>query len=349
MGHDALAAACSASLQSQGWSTATLDTMRMLGKGRGLAGEAVFRTMLGLPGAYDAFHFSALRTGSRLARMADAAARRQLVPRLREYLDANPADLLISVFATGAAAASALAWRYPSMRHLVFCTDATPHRLWVQPNVDMYLVTAEVAEPAVLRFQPDARVQVVPAPVRPAFYQAQSQQQARASFGVPQTGRCVLLMSGAWGLGPLAEAAKALAEAGVHVLAVAGRNARLARRLSAVAARQPRVRPFGFTDRIPDLMSAADLVITSSGDTCAEARTVGRPLLLLDVVQGHGRDNLQHELELGDAMVTSAGPADVTRCALAALDRAKPASGGPRRSLADWEWAFMAALSSCGL
>jgi len=130
---------------------------------------------------------------------------------------------------------------------------------------------------------------------------------------------------------------------------VAGRNARLARRLSAVAARQPRVRPFGFTDRIPDLMSAADLVITSSGDTCAEARTVGRPLLLLDVVQGHGRDNLQHELELGDAMVTSAGPADVTRCALAALDRAKPASGGPRRSLADWEWAFMAALSSCGL
>ena len=55
-------------------------------------------------------------------------------------------------------------------------------------------------------------------------------------------------------------------------------------------------------------MAAADLVVTSSGDTCAEARTVGRPLLLLDVVQGHGRDNLQHELELGDAGVTSAAP-----------------------------------------
>ena len=58
---------------------------------------------------------------------------------------------------------------------------------------------------------------------------------------------------------------------------------------------------FGFTDRIPELMAAADLVITSSGDTCAEARAVGRPLLLLDLVPGHGRDNLQHELELGDA------------------------------------------------
>ena len=51
-------------------------------------------------------------------------------------------------------------------------------------------------------------------------------------------------------------------------------------------------------------MAASDLVITSSGDTCTEARTVGRPLLLLDVVQGHGRDNLQHELELGDAAVS---------------------------------------------
>ncbi len=270
-------------------------------------------------------------------------------PRSASYLDQHPADLLISVFATGAAAASDLADRYPAMRHIVFCTDVTPHRLWVHRNVDMYLVTAEIAELAVLRFQPDARVQVVPPPVRPAFYHPLGQAQARASLGVPPGERCVLLMSGAWGLGPVAAAAEALGDAGVHVLAVAGRNVRLARKLAAAAARQPRVRAFGFTDRIPDLMSAADLVITSSGDTCSEARTVGRPLLLLDVVQGHGRDNLQHELELGDAMVTSAGAADVTRCALAALDRAKPAPAAPVRSAAGWESAFSAAISSCGL
>ncbi len=114
----------------------------------------------------------------------------------------------------------------------------------------------------------------------------------------------MLLISGAWGIGPVAEAAEALGDAGVHVLAVAGRNAGLERKLRAAARRQPRVRPFGYTDRIPELMAASDLVITSSGDTCTEARTVGRPLLLLDVVQGHGRDNLQHELELGDAAVS---------------------------------------------
>ena len=347
MGHDALAAACAASLESQGWTTTTLDAMKMLGRRSGPAGEAVFRAMLGVPGLYDAFHYSGLRTGSRLARLAEAGAKRQLVPELRNYLDEHPADLLISVFATGAAAASALADRYPAMRHIVFCTDVVPHRLWVHRHVDMYLVTAEIAELAVLRFQPDARVQVVPPPVRPIFYQPLSQARARASLGVPTGARCVLLMSGAWGLGPVAAAAEALADAGVHVLAVAGRNERLARKLAAAARRQPRVHAFGFTDRIPDLMSAADLVITSSGDTCSEARTVGRPLLLLDVVQGHGRDNLQHELELGNAMVTSAGAADVTRSALAALDRAKPAPAAPVRSRTDWEAAFSAAVSSC--
>jgi len=349
MGHDALAAACATSLESQGWTTATLDAMKMMGRRSSSAGEAVFRTMLGVPGLYDAFHFAALRTGGRLARMADGGAKRQLVPKLRSYLDEHRADLLISVFATGAAAASELAGRYPAMRHIVFCTDVTPHRLWVHSNVDMYLVTAEIAELAVLRFQPDAKVQVVPPPVRAAFYHPRGQAQARASLGVPPGERCVLLMSGAWGLGPVAAAAEALADAGVHVLAVAGRNERLARKLAAAAARQPRLRAFGFTNRIPDLMSAADLVITSSGDTCSEARTVGRPLLLLDVVQGHGRDNLQHELELGDAMVTSPGAADVPRCALAALDRAKPAPPGPVRSPANWESAFSAAISSCGL
>ncbi len=95
-------------------------------------------------------------------------------------------------------------------------------------------------------------------------------------------------------------------------------------------------------------MAAADLVITSSGDTCTEARTVGRPLLLLDVVPGHGRDNLQHELELGDAGVTWPGTADVLRTTLAALDRVKPPEPGPARPAAAFEAAFGAALAEIG-
>jgi len=349
MGHDVMAQACAGSLEARGWSTATLDAMRLLGRRGGAAGETVFRSMLAVPGLYDAFHFNALRTGSRMSLLLDAAARRQLVPRLREHLDAHPADLAVSVFATAASAVSRLSERYPGMSHVIFCTDVTPHRLWVHPNADLYLVTSRAAESAVRRFQPDARVFVVPPPVRPGFYVPPAQQEARVSLGLPGQERCVLLMSGAWGLGPVADAAAALGDAGLHVLAVAGRNARLEARLRALQRRQPRVAAFGFTDRVPALMAAADLVITSSGDTCAEARTVGRHLLLLDVVPGHGRDNLQHELELGDVSVSSPRSEDVVRNALAALDRIKPAGTGAARSAAQWETAFSAALASIGL
>lgn len=349
MGHDARAQACSALLQSTGWSAQILDSMRLLGRRGGTAGKAVFRAMLAVPGAYDAFHFAALRTGNRLTDLADSAARRQILPRLRAYLDAHPTDLAVSVYATGASALSSLASRYAGMRHVVFCTDVTPHRLWVHPRVDLYLVTSHVAERAVRRFEPGARVLVVPPPIRSGFYHPPTQREARESLGIPGQAPCVLLMSGAWGIGPLGQAAEALANAGVEVLAVAGSNARLTRDLQRIAGRQPRLHPFGFTDRIPALMSASDLVITSSGDTCSEARAVGRPLLLLDVVQGHGRDNLQHELELGNAAVTSPHAADVVRSALAALEDAKPPQSRPPGSGAAWEGAFMAALGSIGL
>jgi processive 1,2-diacylglycerol beta-glucosyltransferase len=347
-GHEVHARACASSLAGRGWSTKVLDAMQLLGPRGGSAGEAVFRGMLAVPGLYDAFHFAALRPGGPLALAADAAARRQLVPRLRDYLDANPADLAISVFATAASAVSVLADRYPGMSHVVLCSDVTPHRLWVHPNVDLYLVTSAAAEAAVRRYQPRARVQVVPPPVRPGFRDPPSQEEARAGLHLDGQDPAVLLMSGAWGLGPLAQAAAALADAGVSVLAVAGRNARLESRLRAAAQGRPRLHVFGYTERIPELMAAADLVITSSGDTCAEARTVGRPLLVLDVVQGHGRDNLQHELELGDAGVTSPRPAEVLRTTLAALERVKPPSPGAARPPL-WEDAFSAALETIGL
>jgi processive 1,2-diacylglycerol beta-glucosyltransferase len=345
-GHQTAAQACAATLEAHGWITYTLDAAWLRGQGWGRAAEATFRAALTLPGLYDAFHFAALRTGSRLALRADASARLKLVPRVREYLDRHPAELVISISPTGASAVSRLAKRYPAMRHVVFCTDVNPHRLWVHPGVDLYLVSSAAAEPSVRRFQPDARVLVIPPPVRPAFYRPPSQLSARIGLGVGPADRCVLLISGSRGLGPLANIAAALAGAGLTVLAVAGHNARLERKLRAVADRLPKVQAFGFTDRIPELMAAADLVITSSGGTCMEARTVGRPLLLLDLVAGHGRDNLQHELALGDAAVTSGRPGEVVKAAMAFLDRIKPAPAGPTRSLAEWEDLFRAALET---
>ena len=349
-GHDIIAEAVTGSLARLGWDSRTLDCMGLLGRRAGQAGDWVFRRLTAMPGVYDGLNFAHLRPGSRLARAMDEAATSRLVPALHTGLLRDPADLVIAVFATGASAAAQLAGPDWGARTIVLCVDAAPHSLWVREGIDLFLVTSGAAASSVRRYVPRAHIRVVPPPVRPAFYHRVPQATARRPLGIPSYAPCALLMGGGWGLGPLEHAARDLAEAGVHVLAVAGRNHQLAARLKALARGSPRVHPFGFTGRIVELMNACDVVVTLPGaTTCAEARVVGRRLVLLDAMPGHGRENLQHELELGGADVCNPRPPGLTAGVLAALDRARrrrPANGHPA---GEWDRAFAAALASIGL
>lgn len=134
----------------------------------------------------------------------------------------------------------------------------------------------------------------------------------------------------------------------MHVLAVAGNNRHVERDLRATARRRRLITPFGFTDDVPASMAAADLIVCLPGaTTCGEARVVGRPLLLLDMMPGHGRDNMLHELEQGNAGSCGPRAADIRAGALAMLgDTAGPGLGHrPPR----WEPAYAAALTQIGL
>jgi processive 1,2-diacylglycerol beta-glucosyltransferase len=349
LGHEMMARCCEDLLDQSGWRTRRLDSMALLGPWNGGVGARLFHRLVAVPGLYDGLHFAHLRTGSRLADQMDRSATARLVPALRADLDRQPADLLLSVFATGASAAAKLKAEAPGLRTVVLCTDVAVHRMWVAEGTDLFLVTSPAAAASVRRYLPRAPVAIVPPPVRSAFYAAPPQQQARAALGVPAHDFCVLIIDSGWGFGPLVESVSALAEAGVHVLAVAGRQPRIERRLRELAATTPRITPFGYTDRVPELMAAADLVMALPGaTTCSEARVVGRHLLLLDVMPGHGRDNLLHELELGRAHACVPTPRGVTASVLALRDEGisqePPAPPAPR-----WEPAYVAALQRIGL
>ena len=348
-GHDTLAEACAAALVPFGVESKIVDCMPMLGKGPGAVGDWVFRKILSLTPVYDAFHFSQLRGDGPVGRFADRAAVKVMLPQLREEVDRFNPDVVVSVFATGASAAVHLKDDRPGLATLVFITDSFAHRMWVHEGTDLFLVTSELAAASVRRYWPQARVEVVNAPVRSAFYDAPEQRVAREALGIPADDRCVLLMSGAWGIGPLDEVARALAGAGYWVLAVAGTNVELLGRLRALADSQPRIVPFAFTDRVPELMSAADVIVTSSGDTCREARVIGRGLVLLDVVPGHGRENVMHELELGDAAVCSPTTASVVGSVETFLATHPARPGGPTTSGAAWDGEFVAALGRAGV
>jgi processive 1,2-diacylglycerol beta-glucosyltransferase len=349
LGHEMMARCCAGLFEQSGWRARRHDSISLLGPVSGGTGALVFNRLIAIPGLYDALHFAHLRTASPLANWMDRASTAKMVPALRADLDKTPADLVLSVFATGASAAARIKAERPGLRTVVLCTDVAVHRLWVAQGTDLYLVTSPAAAAWVRRYHPRAEVAVVPPPVRPEFYAAPPKQVARAALGVPPADFCVLVIDSGWGFGPLVESVAALAKAGVHVLAVAGRDRRTERKLRELAARMPRVTPFGFTGQVPELMAASDVVVSLPGaNTCAEARVVGRHLLLLDVMPGHGRDNLSHELELGGAHSCVCTPGGVTASVLALRDDASrrllPLDPAPR-----WEPAFAAALRRIGV
>jgi UDP-N-acetylglucosamine:LPS N-acetylglucosamine transferase len=355
-----------------GWRVRSMDSMALLGDRGGRAGQQVFDRLMTVPGVYDGLHFAQFRTGGRLARLADRLAARHAVPALRDELRRDPARLVLSVFATGALAAASLRAQRsgsdgagaPDFRSVVYCPDVTAHKLWVHEGTDLFLVSSPAAAASVRRFLPRAPIALVPPPVRAAFYDAPARAAARARLGIPAAARCALLIDSGWGFAPLPAAAAALSDAGVHVLAVAGRNARVEREFRALAAARPEVLPFGFTDQVPGLMAAADVVVALPGAaTCAEARVVGRRLLLLDVMPGHGRDNLLHELEQGGAEVSGPSAVDIAASVTAMLDRPGPGDAGTGAGHAGtaagdaasaprvprWEPAFAKALGEIGL
>jgi hypothetical protein len=67
-GHDTVAEACSEALARVNVETTTVDCMALLGGWPQRIGDFVFQQMLAHPPVFDAFHFSQLRGGSRLAR-----------------------------------------------------------------------------------------------------------------------------------------------------------------------------------------------------------------------------------------------------------------------------------------
>jgi processive 1,2-diacylglycerol beta-glucosyltransferase len=348
-GHDVVAEVCADALRSNGIEPTVYDCMALLGRANATVAEGVYRLMLARPGLYDGFHFAHLRAEGAFSRYGDRAACRRIVSRLEGELADDRLELVLSVFATGAAAGAELAGRRPGLRTVVFCTDATVHAMWVHERSDLFIATSELTSNTVRRYRPSAEIAVIPAPVRSGFYDPPPKEQARARLGVRPDSCCVLLMAGGWGIGPLARSAAGLADDGYEVLAVAGSNRKLLKELGTIARSRPLVHPFGYTDAMPSLMSAADIVVTGPGQACHEVRVVGRRLVLLDAVPGHGRENLLYELMLGGASSCSPSAESVCRAVAATAKSGGTPPPWPVTSEAQWRAMFVRALEPLGI
>ncbi len=188
-------------------------------------------------------------------------------------------------------------------RFAVVITDFDVHAFWVQPTADRFFVgNDEVAAILAGRGIEPGRIAVTGIPIAQAFSRRLDRAVLRGRLGLADGAPVVLVTSGGAGVGSFEQTVSAVLEcAPVQVLAVAGRNQALGRRLAATSVPAgATLRVFGFVDNIEELMAAADLAVAKSGGlTTAECLAIGLPMLVREPIPGQEERNADMLAELG--------------------------------------------------
>ena len=225
--------------------------------------------------------------------------RRGCVKVLRELKSFAPH--LVVVTEIGAAEIAALGKRegWFSAPILAVLTDFQAEPPWVQPEIDFYCVATEQAKVQLISWgiSPN-RILISGIPIDPCFALPFEKATLRQSLGLRPQNPTVLLMAGGMGMAPLDKIAPKLALCGlpVQAIAVAGHDQALHQRLQAMRGKLAmEFVTFGWTNRIPELMAASDLLITKPGGlTVSEALASGLPMILTHPIPGPEERNIRY-------------------------------------------------------
>lgn len=179
-------------------------------------------------------------------------------------------------------------------------TDYSPHRYWVHPGIDLYVVPSdEVAGVLVNRGVKPERIRDFGIPIDPEFIIERVDKKAiMKEMGLMESWPVVLLMGGGQGLGPIREVIKKLADGFrtlFNLVVVCGRNAKLRKEIQREADffHWP-IKVLGYTENINKLMKISSLIVTKpGGQTISEALACGLPMVLINPIPGQEVRNAQ--------------------------------------------------------
>ena len=183
--------------------------------------------------------------------------------------------------------------------------DLASLEFWAHPGIDLHLVMHHGSNGRIEELAGPGRSHQVRPLVASEYLEPRPALEARRSLGLPEVGRIVLVTGGGWGIGDLDGAVSCALDAGVAtVVCVAGRNEEVRERLEQRFGDDARVRVLGFTERMRDLIAAADALVHSGGGvTCLEGLVTGCPTVLYGMPPGHWRANARGMASLGVARV----------------------------------------------
>ena len=240
------------------------------------------------------------------------AVERLNLRRFVHFLRAEPWDLVVNTHFLPAEIVALLRRQGKiDTPQVIVTTDFDTHRMWFhQPCEHFFTATEDGAHYLQFCGVPASDVSVTGVPIHPVFRRPKDKLECARKHGLATDRPIVLQMAGGFGVvGPIEQMYVALlrTERPIQLVAAAGRNAAVKRRLEAIEPPpRHRARVLSFTNDIDEYMAAADLVVSKPGGlTVAETLARGAVLVMVQPVPGQESRNSDYLLEHGAAVKAS--------------------------------------------
>lgn len=311
-GHNATAKAIARSLEGMGAETRIVDAYR-------IAGRLMYHTVAGgyiLVSSYLKYGYGVVyrmlehrRGGSYRPSLARLSGR-SLAKKFKRVIDEYDPDVIVCTHCFAARILDIVKERY-GMRAKVLgvVTDFTMHPYWEEAQrIDRLIVPCKELVPlAYKKGFTDEQIRPLGIPVHPKFAITVEKEEARRILGLDQDLPTLLVMSGSMGYGNMERVLRRLDALTTHfqIIVVCGNNKKVYARIKERTWKKP-VLALGYTENVPLLMDASDLIISKPGGlTTSEALTRRLPMVIVSPIPGHEDRNVEFLTEMGSAVAVS--------------------------------------------
>lgn len=190
-------------------------------------------------------------------------------------------------------------------------TDFKYHQQWLVKHeyLDTYFVSNESMKQDLIKYGIDEKkVYSIGMPISQRFFKEFKREDVLKEFGLKDNLKTILLFAG----GKMGLARKNIftyienlvkIEDKMQIIAISGKNPKIYEKFKEITKDKENVKVIEFTNKVPELMSISDVIITKPGGiTSSEAIKSGVPILAINPIPGQEEENAEYLEKAGLAM-----------------------------------------------
>ncbi len=210
-------------------------------------------------------------------------------------------------------------------------TDYAPHRAWIHPYVDSYIVSNEGMVDTMAKMgAPRQKIHPYGIPVDESFYEKMDRDAVLKQMGLSPDKPTILIMAGSFGVSNILRIYNNIIKVDLdfQIIVITGKNERLYEAFNKLIIRNARQKPLRhvsvklkpkpskptkllyFTNEVHKYMQISDLIITKPGGlTVSEALACNLPMAIFDAIPGQESENADFLIDNNMAVKIQKGSA----------------------------------------